>query len=386
MKSLLKGENRIKLLSAAAIVFGGIFLFELLEHFAFVLSAIRACLRAAAPVLYGLCLAFILNLPMSFVESRVFGRLKDKKPRLVRAVSITVTYVLFLGIIAVMLCLIVPKAIDSVAALIGNLGGYIDEAAELLDGLSRELKLSPEAYELIGSVGKSAVGMANEFAAGIVPGLLKYTAFTVYLAYSLLITFVVSVHSLIKKERLKSFFKSTVRALFKKPRADAIIKRCAYISRVFRRYISGQLASCLILGCLCCIGMRILNMPYPELISVYIFVMAFIPIIGPWVSTLSSAFIILMTRIDEPWLALWFIILIAAIQQLDDNLIAPRLIGDAVGIPGILVLIAVVVAGGLFGVFGLLLAVPAAAVMYRIYAEWMEGRKKRQDARGSRKT
>ena len=113
-----------------------------------------------------------------------------------------------------------------------------------------------------------------------------------------------------------------------------------------------------------------------ELISVFICVAALIPIVGPWLSTIPSALIILMARQDNPWLALWFIIMIVVIQQLDDDLVYPRIVGDALGISGIWVLSAAIIAAGLFGIPGLLVAVPTMAVIYRIVGDWTNKRNK----------
>ena len=120
--------------------------------------------------------------------------------------------------------------------------------------------------------------------------------------------------------------------------------------------------------------MRVFSMPYPELISAFICVAALIPIIGPWVSIGVSAFIILMSSPDNPWLALWFIIMMVVIQLFDDNLVYPKIVGGALGVPGLLVLAAIIVAGGLFGIPGLLVAVPTAAVLRKVFIDWVARR------------
>ena len=371
MKNLLHGEKRKYALAAALILLTAVLFYELLEHFAAVRRTVSSCVRVAAPVLYGLSLAYVLNLPMGFIENRLLKRLRVKKPRLTRAISIAVCYILLFGAVAAIAALVVPRAAESVAALFGNLGGYIEAVTSWLEERSADLDLSPGMRDMLERVIARALECANEFAVGAVPKLPRMTANAVTVVYSLLVTLVLSIHALIKKEKLLGFARRTAAAIIPKKHLERFFGYCAYANRVFRRYISGQTLSCLILGGLCYIGMRVLSIPYPELIAVFLSLAAFIPIIGPWVSTLCSALIILVARFDKPVLALWFVLLVLSAQALDDNVIAPRVVGDAVGIPGMLVLIAIVVAGGLFGVVGLLVAVPTAAVIYKLFGDYI---------------
>ena len=376
MKTLLKGEKRRIAITAALILFGGILLYELLEHFAPVRKAVGTFLTVVAPVLYGLCFAFIVNLPMSFFEKRVFFRLREKRPGLTRAICIVISYLIVLGIICLVLALIMPKVVDSVVKLVSNLGGYIKTISDKAEELSENISISEELEQIVGKVLDNLMQKANSFAVTFLQKLPKFTINAVKLVYSILVTLVISIHALAKKEKLGAFAKRNLNAMLPEETAKSILHYTDYANTTFRKYITGQLTSCLIIGVLLYIGMRVFSMPYPELISVFICVAALVPIIGPWASTIPSALIIFMTRQDNPWLALWFIIMVVAIQLIDDNLVYPRIVGDAVGIPAILVISSVILAGGLFGIGGLLVAVPTAAVIYRI---WSDALKKRAE-------
>lgn len=374
MKSLLKGEKRRIAITAAIIVFSAILFYEILEHFAPVRSAISTFLKVVAPILYGLCFAFVVNLLMSFFERRVFAGLKQKKPGLTRAISILLSYIIVLGLICLVISLVMPKVIESVVKLVNNLGGYIQVISEKVDELSEKVSLSPELYSMLDKILDNLMQKANAFAVNFVPKIPKLTFGVIGVVYSVLVTLVISIHALIKKEKLQAYSKRAINAMLPEDKAKTFLHYCSFANTTFKKYITGQLTSCLIIGVLCYIGMRIFSMPYPELISVFICVAALVPIIGPWASTVPSALIILMTRQDNPWLALWFVIMVICIQLLDDNLVYPRIVGDAVGIPGILVISSVIVAGGLFGMGGLLVAVPTAAVIYRIFGDWVAKR------------
>lgn len=373
-------ENAKRAAVPALTVAFGILLYELLEHFAPVREAASALFRVAAPIVYGLCLAYVLNLPMSFFENRVFFRLKAKKPALARAFSILITFSLLLGTIALVAALVVPKVTDGVVTLINNLGDYLEAASLRLESLGQELKLSPEAYAILSRVKERLSQRVNELAVGMVPMIPGMTKSAVNVVYCLIVTLVLSIHGLIMKERLLGFARRAAEAILPRRHAGTFFRYCTLANRVFRRYITGQTVSCLILGGLCYIGMRIFGMPYAELIAVFIAAAAFIPIIGPWVSTICSALIILVSRLDDPWLALWFVLIVITVQLFDDNLIAPRIVGDAIGVPGMLVLAAIVTAGGLFGIGGLIVAVPTAAVIYKIFGDWVDRRNKERPA------
>ncbi|MBR3485977.1 MAG: AI-2E family transporter [Clostridia bacterium] len=376
MKTLLKGEKRRIAITAALILFGAILFYELLEHFAPVSRAVRTFLTVVAPILYGLCFAFVVNLPMSFFEKRVFRRLGEKRPGLARGISIFISYVLVLGFITLIIALIMPKVIDSVVTFVTNLGGYIETISNKAEELFEKISISDELADIVDKTLDNLMQKANSFAVSFLQKLPKFTVNAVKVVYSLLVTLVISIHALVKKEKLIGFAKRSVMNMLPDDTAAPILKYGSFTNTTFKKYITGQLVSCLIIGVLCYIGMRIFGMPYPELISVFICVAALVPIVGPWVSTIPSALIILMTRQDNPWLALWFIVMVVGIQQIDDNFVYPRIVGDAVGIPGILVISAAILAGGLFGIGGLLVAVPTAAVLYRI---WCDVLKKRTD-------
>lgn len=375
MEQTLKGDNKKKKI-AAVILIPAVIVILFSEFFSPVRNAASRLAAVAAPVVWGLCLAFVLNLPMSFFEDKLFKKLKSKKPGLARAVSIILSYAAFLGTAALVIALVAPKVADSVIMLTENLGTYIGEITERLDRWTSELDLSPEAYRLFAGFSEKIMNKVNEYAADSAPELIKWTFSAVTVVYDLLITLVISMHGLIKKEKLLGFLRRTAEAIIPEKHQEGFFGCCAYANRTFKRYIAGQTASCVILGLLCYLGMRIFDMPYAELIAVFISAAAFLPIIGPWVSTILGALIILVARIDDPWLALWFVLIVVAVQLLDDNVIAPRVVGDAIGVPGMLVIAAIVLAGGLFGVGGLLVAVPSAAVAYKVFGDWLDKRLK----------
>ena len=374
MKRLLTGEKRRSMIAVAAIVFSAILFYEILEHFPAVREVFKKVVTVLAPIVYGLCTGFVINLPMSFLENKVFRRLKEKRPRAARWLSLLISYIVVLGFIALLIALVVPRVTEGVLLLVSNMDSYVAVVSEKLEEIAEKLASSPQAYEIAEKVVQSLMQKLNSFAVNFVPKLPKLTFGAIGVVYTLIVTFVISIHSLINKEKLQGFAARIATAVLPEKRIPGFMGYCTYANTTFKKYILGQLSSCVVIGIFCYIGMRIFSMPYPELISALICVAALIPIIGPWVSIGVSAFIILMSSPDNPWLALWFIIMMIVIQLCDDNLVYPRIVGGALGVPGLLVLASIIVAGGLFGIPGLLIAVPTAAVLRRIFLDWVAKR------------
>ena len=177
-----------------------------------------------------------------------------------------------------------------------------------------------------------------------------------------------AVYMLLSKEKLLLTAKKVFYAHLNKDTADHIVSIFKHANKVFRSFVGGQITEAFILGILCYIGMLIFRMPYAPLISVIMGVSSLVPVIGPIVGTIPSAILILL---ESPIVALWFVIYIIVLQQVEGNVIYPRVVGSAIGISGFWVLLAVTVGGGLFGVLGILIGVPLMAVIYTLYGEFV---------------
>ena len=176
---------------------------------------------------------------------------------------------------------------------------------------------------------------------------------------------------LLNKERLQLGMKKVLYAFSKKNYADKVMYLGRVANESFSSYIGGQFIEAIIIGVLCFIGMIILNMPYALLISVLVAVTALIPIFGAFIGTIPSAFIIL---IIDPMKALWFVIFIIVLQQIEGNLIYPRVVGSSVGLPPIWVMLAMLIGGNTFGLLGMLLGIPTFSVIYKVSKEFINKR------------
>ena len=184
---------------------------------------------------------------------------------------------------------------------------------------------------------------------------------------------VFAIYLLAQKENLGRQTKKSIRAIFGEERAKKIVDFSSLTNSVFTKFVTGQLTEACIIGVLCFIGMLIFGMPYAGIISILVGFTALIPIFGAFIGTGIGAFLILL---ENPLKAIWFVIFIIVLQQLEGNLIYPRVVGKSVGLPGIWVLAAVTIGGGLFGVMGMLFSVPICSVLYVMFREYVNRKSK----------
>jgi len=183
------------------------------------------------------------------------------------------------------------------------------------------------------------------------------------------VVLILSIYMIINKEKLCRGVKKIVYATMKKERADSVVGHARLTNQIFTNFIRGQLVEAVILGLLCYVGMKILGIPYAAAVASLIAFTALIPVLGAYVGAFVGAFLIVLT---SPVKALWFLVFIVVLQQIEGNLIYPKVVGKSVGLPGIFVLIAVMLGGSLFGIWGMLLGVPVTSVVYTITKQFVD--------------
>lgn len=361
--------------SMLLVVAFGVLLYELLEHFASVRAFLKSVLGILTPVLLGISFAYIVNLPASVIY-RVLNRKNSKKRRekTLHTVSVFLGYLIIVGALTLLFWLVIPKVVDSVKLLVANFESYYDVIVNWASNFWEKLNLNDDVTKRAVELSQEILGDIEKWIVNVVPKLLNYTFDVVGIVADIVLAFALSVYLIIDKQRLLAHCRRFIRAMFSEERAERILDVMSFSNKTFRGYFGGQFISSILIGIECYIGMRILHMPFPEMISLLVGVLAMLPILGPWLSTIPSAFIILMASPDKPILAVWFIVLVLVIQQIDNNIVYPFVVGDAVGLSSAWVMIAIIVFGGCFGFIGLLFAVPVTAIVYRIIGDWTNAR------------
>lgn len=359
-----------------------VLVYEILENMGDVSGAVGAFFSVLKPVFIGIAFAFIANMPMRFLETRVFKRWKICS--LKRAVCQTLAMLFILLIVAAMLFLIIPRIGGSVVALANGMDGYIESLTAWGSDLWDRLNLNPGVEERIQSVVQTILAQLDELLSALVAGAAKFTVSIASTLVDVFFAAIISIYALFNKEKLIFQAKKVVVAVFSERRAERILDVSTRTNRALNHYFYGMIIECTILGTLCFIAMTIFGFPYALLISVVVGVTQIVPIIGPWVSALFGALIIL---VSDPSRVIWFIVLVLVVQQIEANVFYPRVVGNAVGLSGIWVMIAVLLGSGLFGIVGIVLCVPVMAVLYTLVSEWVNRRvEEKRFAAGMRKT
>ncbi len=356
----------------ALLITYAIVLFMLLYRIDGIWKVVSSVLHVLSPVFVAFAVAYVLHVPMKFFQYTVFKGWERNRNvglrRAWRAVSMLCTYLVAIAFLVGLGALILPRVVESITMLAMNFSGYLNRFQVWSDGIQSSLAINPEVGSVVTDLWQQAVTFIQGALGKAVSGALDFTVGLTTGMYQFLLSVMLSGFMLYNKDKLSMQVRRLCTVVFgaKNTRRTGEVLHIA--NGVFSRFIVGQFLEAMILGTLCFIGMTIFKMHYALLISSIIAVTALIPILGGLIGTLPCAVILLVI---EPMQAVWFVLFIIILQQLENNLIYPRVVGNAVGLPGLWVLTSVIVGGGLFGVWGMLLGTPVSAVIYRLIREWV---------------
>ena len=346
-----------------------------------ILSSVSGILR---PFIIAAIFAYIVNGPMMFFE-RQFGRLTDKKkprPVLKRVLAIIAAWVASLAVLVLFFVIIVPDVKISITTLINNLPGYFESLKAFITALAEKYQLDISYLNSFMNFQVTADGIMeiiDKYSDALIPQLANIANISVQIGSfiaDVIIAVIISVYLLFSKETLIAQLKKALYALFNRKLADVSVRVARETHRTFSGFISGKLLDSLIIGILCFIGMSILKYEYALLISFIVGVTNVIPFFGPMFGAIPSVLLLLMI---DPWHALWFAVFIFALQQLDGNVIGPKILGDSTGLPALWVMFAILVGGALWGVAGMFVGVPLFAVIYKFSKEIFENLLKKKN-------
>lgn len=343
------------------------FLFFVVIKFDVVKAAVGDVLGILMPFFFGIGVAFVLNKPMSLFE-RLLGK-KIRKKGICRGIAITLSYILLIVFLVAITLFIVPQLVKNISIFMGNMGSYIQGLEQFAADITEKYNISNQNLEQwFGELNEIITDLANwilTYIGSLIPQLVTITSNIVSVAFNTVIALVVSINILARKEALLSQCKRLIYTYL--PKRAAKIEHVARTgSDIFGKYVTGQLTEACILGCLCFIGMTIFRFDYAMLISALVAMTALIPVAGAWIGG-GVAFILL--ALVSPMKAVLFIIFLVILQQLENSLIYPRVVGSSIGLPGLWVIFAVTVGGGLFGLGGIILGVPVMSLIYTLVRE-----------------
>ncbi|WP_018659996.1 AI-2E family transporter [Heyndrickxia acidiproducens] len=348
------------------------------KYFDSIMNAFRHLWSVAYPLVLGGAIAYVLNILMKKIERFYFPNSGSKivaKTR--RTVSILLSFVIIFGIASILILIIVPQLIQAITVVIeaipefynksvayfqtngdkySDMGKLISSLQVDLDSISQ--KVTSSLSKVLTDILNSTFSIAGAFTSGIM---------------NLIIAIIFAVYILSAKEKLSLQANKVIQAFLKRKNAEKVYYVLNVANTTFSGFIVGQCVEAVILGSLCTLGMFLFQFPYAAMVGAFISATALIPVVGAYLGAAFGAFMILTV---DPMKALFFLIFIVVLQQVEGNIIYPRVVGSSIGLPGIWVLAAVIIGGGLGGVVGMLLGVPVAATLYKLISNIVNKRLK----------
>lgn len=362
-----------------------------LWKFDVVLGVIRAIWGIIFPFVLGGAIAFVINVPMSFLEKKLFGKAKEKGSKaagkLARPVSLLLTIVLVVGVIVLVMFGLIPQLTETIGSLMNSIADFIPQMQswvrefthnnrEIMD-LVNQMEFNPNkaiqwGMSILGNGAGNFMNTTMTAVGSIVSGVTTF-----FIAFSF------ACYILFQKEKLHVQVRKVFFAFIPKRKAEVILEICSLTYRTFANFLAGQCLEAVILGSMFVITLSILKMPYALLIGIIIAFTALIPIFGAFIGCVFGCLLIFMV---SPKQAILFILVFLILQQIEGNLIYPHVVGSSVGLPSIWVLAAVTIGGNLLGIVGMLVFIPLVSVLYTLFREYVYLRLKKQHIKRVTKT
>ena len=379
----MKIEWNNKYTTIAAYVFivaCAVILFYLsLSQLGIVLSKISGAIGIFEPFIMGFSIAYILNFVLKFFENKVISDSVCKKLGLKsksrRIVSLLITYVTTFFVIYLFIMFVLPQLMESLIGLANDIPMYINETTRFINETLTNLNLGKENMELINENFNKYIEYMIKFASNLLPVLGTVVTRIASSIWNIVLGIIISMYLLIDKEKFCALTKKLVYAILPGYAAEKTIEITDRSNMTFGKFLVGKIVDSFIIGVLTFFILTICNMPYTILISVIVGITNIIPFFGPFIGAIPSFIIILFL---SPIKAVWFLVIILVIQQLDGNVIGPKILGDSIGISAFWILFAILVAGKFLGLVGMIIGVPLFAVIYSLLKEIVEARLKKK--------
>ncbi|MBE6046826.1 MAG: AI-2E family transporter [Clostridium sp.] len=340
-----------------------------------VLDKLNNVMGIMEPIIMGIVMAYVFNFILRFYEQKV---LKDKffrKMKSKRGVGILFTYLTVALIVLLFMKFVFPQLVESIVGLVNDIPMYITNLGKLFDDLMLEFNLNEGIQNAAIENWNEFVNYTVKFVTNLIPVLGGVLASLASSIWNIIIGLIVSIYLLADKEKFIALNRKVIYAIFPLEFSEKIINLGRRCNLTFGKFISGKILDSFIIGILTFIVLTIVQMPYTLLVSIIVGITNIIPFFGPFIGAIPSLIIILFV---SPIKAAWFILIILIIQQIDGNIIGPKILGNSIGISAFWILFSILVAGKLLGLVGMIIGVPLFAVIYTIIKEMVEERLKKK--------
>ena len=376
--------------TAFCVIAAAILFYMALNYLPLLKRGLASLLHILSPFVWGLVICYLLTPFMRLAEKKLFGPLSKKLyknskrrdgSRFARSMSVLLSELFLLAILTALVCLIIPQLYSSLQNMVANSPMYIETASRWITQLLEDFpEIEHYVSQTLGQVNTSLMDWIQNTVLPKLGNLISNVTSGVYYAimgvYNLVIGIIVSVYVLSNLEQFGASAKRVLYSVFSVDMAKKILEGLDFTDRTFMGFINGKLLDSAIIGLICYIVCSILRMPYSLLVSVIVGVTNIIPFFGPFIGAVPSSIIILLVN---PVKCLIFIAFIILLQQLDGNIIGPKILGSSVGINGFWVMFSIILGAGLFGFWGMLLGVPVFVIIYAAITGSVTRKLKRSD-------
>ncbi|AIY81821.1 AI-2E family transporter [Clostridium botulinum] len=355
------------------IVVSAIIVFYLsIAEFGSLLGKISGIIVILQPFIIGFSIAYILNFILKFYEKKLnkYSKLKAK-----RGLGLVLTYITAMLLVGLFIQFVLPQLIQSIIGLVNDVPKFINESTKFINKLMLDLNISEEYLPLINNNFNEFINYIIKIATNLLPVLGSFVTKIASSIWNIVLGVIISIYLLIDKEKFCAMSKKVTYAIFFKNAAEKIIEITHRSNDTFGKFLMGKILDSFIIGILTFIILTVFRMPYAILISVIVGITNIIPFFGPFIGAIPSVIIILFV---SPIKALWFLLIILVIQQIDGNIIGPKILGDSIGISAFWILFSILFAGKFLGLIGMIIGVPLFAVVYSIIKEIVEANLKKK--------
>ena len=368
-------KNEIRKNIVFIITYIAILIFALV-NFEKILSILGYIINILSPFLFGIILAFVLNVLVNFIEKKIFGKIKPSKTweKVKRPVSITLSLIFVILMIVFIMNLLIPQLKNSVSLFTESLPEYKEDVIGVLNKFDVTDSTINKVSEYLDNFSKIITDYIKGNSKDVITVTTEVATSIVEIISKAIIAIVFAIYMIAQKETLRRQFDKLMNAYLKPKNIDKINTVAVTANKTFSNFVTGQCLEALIFGSLCFIGMLIFGFPYAPTISVLIGFTALIPIFGAFIGTALGAFLILMV---SPIKAILFVVFIIILQQIEGNFIYPKVVGKSVGLSGMWVLLSVTVGASVGGILGLLIATPLCSLLYSFLTQIVNDRIRR---------
>lgn len=324
------------------------------------------------PFIIGFAIAYLLNFILKFIENRIISeKMKGKSPAKVRAISMILTYLVAGTLCYLFVHFVWPELLESIIGLFNDIPSYVNNATITINKLIEEFNLTPASMEILESKWKEITDFIMNFMTDIIPVIGNTIMIVLSSLWNIVLGVIVSIYLLKDKEKFFAISKKITYAIFNREHSYKILELTHRANKIFGKFLGGKILDSFIIAIITFVVLTIFKMPYTLLVTVIVGVTNVIPFFGPFFGAIPS---VILVRFVSPIKAFWLLIIILIIQQLDGNVIGPKILGDSIGVSAFWILFALLIAGKFLGLVGMLLGVPLFAFIYSIIKDVTEER------------